>query len=209
MQLFNQRENRETFFRRVHVFVLPYHKDALRIARAYNAAKEAFRGVKRKRGERYFEHCRMVALVLIDLLGVHDPDMVIAALLHDIVEDCPEWTVERVEREFGKRVAALVGALTMPEGDFSSRDERLHVYHGQLLSGKEAEVTDRLKLKLADRLHNLDSASSLSHDAQRRIIEETERVYLPVAERKGILAHELKAALAERRAGLSSGSGGE
>ena len=64
--LFEKLENRDTFFERVHRFVLPYHEGALLIAKAYQTAKNAHRGMKRKRGERYFEHCRAVALVLMD-----------------------------------------------------------------------------------------------------------------------------------------------
>jgi GTP pyrophosphokinase len=196
-----QAENRDTFFERVHRFILPYHDDALLVDKAYKTAKEAFRGVKRKRGERYFEHCRSVALIGMDLLGIRDPEVIAALLLHDIVEDCStEWPIERVEREFGQRTAALVAALSMPTGVFASRDERQHAYHAQLLAGPPETFAG----KLADRLHNLLSCEALTPEAQWRMIEETERSYLSIAKERGILFKELKLAIAARRKALGT-----
>jgi len=196
-----QGENRDTFFERVHRFILPYHDGALLVAKAYKTAKEAFRGVKRKRGERYFEHCRSVALIGMDLLGIRDAEVIAALLLHDIVEDCSsEWSIELVEREFGQRVAALVAALSMPTGEFASREERQSAYHAQLLAGPP-ETFDG---KLADRLHNLLSCEALTPEAQWRMIEETERSYLSIAKERGILFKELKQAIAARRKALGT-----
>lgn len=189
-------ENRDTFFRRVHEFVLPYHDGAVLIANAYKEAKAAFDGVKRKRGERYFEHCRGVALIVMDILGIRDADVVAAALLHDILEDCSEtWNRERLLSEFGPRVTALVVALSIPEGAFTGREERMAAYHAQLLAGPP----ETIPLKLADRLHNLWTSGALSRAAQERMIEETERDYLPLARARGILWKELRAIIKERK----------
>ena len=84
-QFFDRVENRETFFARVHRFAPPYHRESTLIADAYQVSKDAFRGVRR---ERYFEHCRAVAVILIDIVGVKSAWVIAAALLHDIVEDC-------------------------------------------------------------------------------------------------------------------------
>jgi GTP pyrophosphokinase len=193
-----QAENRDTFFARIHGFVLPYHDGALLVAKAYKTAKDAFRGVKRKRGERYFEHCRAVALIAIDLVGVREPAVIAALLLHDIVEDCPEWTIERVEHEFGQRVARLVAALSMPTGIFASRDERQHAYHAQLHAGPPETFLG----KFADRLHNLLSCEALTPEAQWRMIDETEKNYLPIAKERRILYTELMRAIAARKKAL-------
>jgi (p)ppGpp synthase/HD superfamily hydrolase len=195
--LFEKAENRSTFFRRVHTFVLPYHEGAMLIAKAYQTAKDAHRAQKRKRGERYFEHCRMVATIAIDLIGVRDPEVIAAALLHDIKEDCG-WTIEQIEREFGKSAARLVAAVSMPEGEFASREERMQAYHAQLLAGP-SEV---FLIKFPDRLHNLLTCEALSIDAQWRMIDETEHDYLPIAKERGLLYDELKDAIASRRAAL-------
>ncbi|OGZ07591.1 MAG: hypothetical protein A3C93_02265 [Candidatus Lloydbacteria bacterium RIFCSPHIGHO2_02_FULL_54_17] len=199
LTLFEQREDRDTFFERVHQFVLPYHDGAILVAKAYQASKEAFRGVKRKRGERYFEHCRAVALIAMDMLGVRDPEVVAAALLHDVVEDIPGWNVGRIKKEFSPRIARLVSALTMPTRKFNSRERRMEAYHRQLCSGPKEALT----IKFADRLHNLSTASSLSRSAQLRMIEETEVVYLPIAKERGILYKELKQAIASCKRALA------
>ncbi|OGZ11915.1 MAG: hypothetical protein A2942_01995 [Candidatus Lloydbacteria bacterium RIFCSPLOWO2_01_FULL_50_20] len=196
--LFEKLENRDTFFERVHRFVLPYHEGALLIAKAYQTAKNAHRGMKRKRGERYFEHCRAVALVLMDHADVRDPEVLTAALLHDIVEDVPLWDVRRVRKEFGPRVAELVSALTIPARKFKSREKRLSAYHRQLCSAPKEALT----IKLADRLHNLMTSTALSRNAQLRMVKETEAVYLSIAKERGILCDELCAAIAERRGSL-------
>ena len=194
-------ENRDTFFERVHQFVLPYHKEGRVVADAYDAAKEAFDKKKRKRGERYFEHCRGVALIVIDLLGNHDHEVIAGALLHDIVEDRPdEWSVERIEKEFGPRIATLVAALSMPTQEFASREERMRVYHAQLLAGPP----ETFQIKLSDRLHNLLTCASLSVEAQWRMIEETEEHYLLIAKERNILHRELRQAIAARKKALRS-----
>jgi len=192
-------ENRDTFFARVHQFVLPYHDGAILVASAYKEAKDAFRKIKRKRGERYFEHCRAVALIAMDLLGISDPEVVAAALLHDIVEDCgEEWPIKRVEEKFGRRVRDLVAALSMPTGGFASREERMRAYHAQLLAGPK----ETFLLKFSDRLHNLLTCSAMPHEAQWRMIEETEKDYLPIAKERSILHKELKQAIAARKRAL-------
>ncbi len=197
----NSREDRDTFFQRVHVFALPYHEGALLVAKAYEEAKKAFKGVQRKRGERYFEHCRAVALILMDVVGIRNPAVIAAALLHDIVEDCAEeWPIKRVYAEFGPEVGALVLAMTMPTEEFASRELRLEAYHAQLLAGP----ADVLYIKFADRLHNLTTCEALSQENQLRMVEETESIYLPLAKAKGALWQELTQVLRLRRKALKN-----
>lgn len=172
-------ENRDAFFRRVHKFHLPYHDGALLIANAYRDAKEAFDGKKRARGERYFEHCRSVALVLIDIFGVYDAEVIAAALLHDIIEDCG-WTRERIAIRYNEAVASLVDGVSMPEGEFLSRDARIEAYHQKFMAASAIDSRVIL-IKLADRLHNLLTCEALPREKQLRMILETEKVYLPFA----------------------------
>ncbi len=197
LQFLNNVENRDTFFQRVHTFVLPYHRDALLIAKAYQMSKDAFRGVKRKRGERYFEHCRATALILIEVFGIRDPEMIIAALLHDIIEDCG-WTREQIATEFGNKVGFLVDGVSMPEGNFVNREERISAYHQKFLTAMTFD--DRvLFIKLADRLHNLFTCEAMSFERQLRMIDETEALYIPLAKEKGIHSHDLLAVIQERK----------
>lgn len=189
-------ENRDTFFARVHRFVLPYHEGALLIARAYQDAKDGFRGVKRKRGERYFEHPRAVALILMDILDVREPEEIAAALLHDHVEDLKAagWTLERISDRYNARVAEYVSALTMPEGEFASREERLHAFHEKIFAAPRQVIA----IKLADRLHNLSTCEAMSREAQRRMIDETKATYLPFARVHDLLHRELLSEIAIR-----------
>ena len=194
-------ENRDTFFTRVHRFVLPYHEGALLIARAYQDSKDGFRGVKRKRGERYFEHPRAVALILMDILDVREPEEIAAALLHDHVEDLKDsgWTLSRIADRYNERVAQYVGALTMPEGTFANREERLHAFHEQIF----AAPINVIAIKFADRLHNLSTCDAMSREAQRRMIDETRATYLPFAKTHALLYRELLAEIAIREDALA------
>lgn len=203
--LFAGVENRDSFFRRVHRFVLPYHEGALLIARAYQDAKEGFRGVKRKRGERYFEHPRAVALILMDILDVREPEEIAAALLHDHIEDLKEagWTRERIADRYNERVAEYVAALTMPEGEFATREDRLHAFHAQIFAAPRAVIA----IKFADRLHNLSTCDALSREAQWRMVEETRATYLPFAKEHGLLYEELCAMLLVREEMLNAQGG--
>lgn len=191
LQFLHQSENRDTFFRRIHTFILPYHKGASAVADAYKAAKDGHRGTKRARGERYFEHCRAVAIILMDIVGTRDPETIIAALLHDHIEDCAGWTKARIQKKWGAGVAGLVAAVSMPEGDFPDRESRMAAYHAQFLTAISGGDLRALAIKLADRLHNLSSCESVSYERQWRMVDETEEFYLPLSKKHGILYREL------------------
>lgn len=185
-------ENRETFFQRIEYFFPSLDPRYKTIQRAYEAAKGAFREKKREGGERYFEHLRAVALVLVDHLRIGDYELIVAALLHDIVEDIPMWSIERVQRSFGDRVALLVQWLSKPPGtSFDSEKERDDFYHKRFRFAQR----DFFLIKLADRWHNLLTLHHCSKAKQRRKIEETRLYYLPYAERELILLHEIEEAI--------------
>lgn len=185
-------ENKESFFLRVSRFLPTLDPRHIAIRRAYEYAKDAFRGRTREAGERYFEHLRAVALILMVYLRVTDYEVIIAAILHDIVEDIPFWTVERIRMEFGDRVALLVEYLTKPpEKDFPSGEERDKIYHERFAFAPR----DFFLIKLADRLHNLIKLWACSEEKQERKIAETQRYYLPYAEKHLILLYELEEAL--------------
>jgi GTP pyrophosphokinase len=192
--LLSAAENRESFFERISSFLAPMDPRYRDIERAYNYAKDIFRDKKRESGERYFEHLRAVAIIIIDYLRVRDPTIIIAALLHDIVEDNPSWTIERVRLEFGDQVALLVDYLTKPsKKKYSSEEKRLQVYHDRF----EFAPREFFIIKLADRLHNLLTLWSSSSEKTVRKIKETKEHYLPYAEKQIILIHELEAIIEE------------
>jgi len=190
--LLEKAEDRNSFFKRIASFLPPMDFRYQLIEKAYNYAKDAFEDRERASGERYFEHLRAVAIILIDYLRIKDHVIIIAALLHDIVEDIPSWTIERVRAEFGDEVALLVDYLSKPSAsDFPSNEERDKVYILRFQNAPRKAVL----IKLADRLHNLLTMWGFSLERKAKKIEETKRHYLPLAEKHIILIHELEAAI--------------
>ena len=154
-------------------------------------AKEAHAHQSRKSGEPYIVHPILVAALVASITG--DRAMVIAALLHDVVEDT-KHSIETVELRYGSDVAHLVHGLTKidlirdKELIPSHSDEKLVVsaltFRRMLLASiKDIRV---LVVKLCDRTHNMLTLDSLPPAKQRRIAEETLVVYAPIAHRLGI-----------------------
>ena len=158
---------------------------------ALNLAKDAHAPQKRKSGEPYIIHPILVAA--ITALVSNDESMVIAALLHDVVEDT-DYVIEEIEEIFGEDVAHMVEGLTKIEDIreeeliSSTSDKKLissaRTFRKMLLSSiKDVRV---LVVKLCDRLHNMTTLEALAVEKQQRIAEETMVVYAPIAHRLGI-----------------------
>ncbi len=145
----------------------------------------------RRSGEPYIVHPILVATIVASLTG--DMAMVIAALLHDVVEDT-EISIEVIEQNYGKDVAHLVEGLTkidnIRDAELipSNSDEKLIIsaltFRKMLLAS--IEDVRVLVVKLCDRLHNMMTLDALRPDKQHRIAEETLVVYAPIAHRLGI-----------------------
>jgi len=161
------------------------------ISDALSLSKEAHRGQIRKSGEPYIIHPIIVASITSKISN--DEVMVVAALLHDVVEDT-NYTIGEIETLFGEDIAFLVEGLTKIE---VIRDEELIpsssnqklissalTFRKMLLSSiKDVRI---LVVKLCDRLHNMTTLDALSSEKQIRISEETMVVYAPIAHRLGI-----------------------
>jgi len=189
-------ENHETFMARVAATMFgTLDPKYIRIEKAYNLAKDAFRGMYREDNEtRYFEHLRAVALILIVHLRVRDPNVIVAAILHDILENCPGWTPTRLVNEVGYESAFLVeSASKAPKREGVSKQQRDHEYDMRL------QLADRrvILIKLADRWHNMLTLWVCGKEKILFKIEETRRVYLPLAEKEILLIHELEAAVSD------------
>lgn len=188
MPFLKSAETKETFFKRIAQFLPPLDPRFKMIERAYEAAKDAHRGVLRSDGTRYFEHVRAVTLIIIEYLRVRDVSLIIAALLHDVVEDNHTWTIERVRAEFGEREALLVQYLTKPNlREVSSERDRDRIYHARFAFAPR----DFFLIKLPDRFHNLITLRKRSAKKRLNKIRETRRHYMPCAEKHLILFHEL------------------
>jgi len=161
------------------------------IERALNFCVFYHEGQYRKSGEEYAVHPILVAYIVAYFGG--DKEMIIASLLHDVVEDT-ECTIDRLKSEFSESVANLVEGLTKiveirDENLISSASEdrlaksALSFRKMLVASIKDVRV---LVIKLCDRLHNMLTIDALKEDKRKRIAEETLMVYAPIAHRLGI-----------------------
>lgn len=187
------------FFYRVERKYSRYDPRYKLIEQAYSDAERAFIGKTRETGERYFNHLVSVAIIALDYLRVANHEVIIAALLHDIVEDT-DWTLDEIARRYGERVAVLVDYLTKPpKSDFGGNKEaRDRVYYERYRYAPR----DFFLIKLPDRLHNLLTLWDSSDEKKIRIIDHTELYFLHYAEEQCILIHELEAALSELKNSL-------
>ncbi len=153
------------------------------IKRAYDFAKKAHEGQKRKTGEPYIIHPIAAAEHLISW-GMLDETTIAAALLHDVAEDTP-FTIEDIEREFGPDVTFLVSGVTklghVKYRGIEARVENLRKFI--LALSKDIRV---ILVKLADRLHNMETLGALPPQKQKRIALETMEIYAPLAYRLGM-----------------------
>ena len=161
------------------------------VLRAYEAAEEAHRGQTRKTGEPYIFHPVEVARILANLRMDHES--IVAALLHDTIEDTPlSW--EDIENEFGSEVADLVEGVTkLDKMKFRTRVEADAESFRKLMLAMSRDLRV-IFIKLADRLHNVRTLEAMSPGSRRRIARETLEVYAPIADRLGMnnMQHELE-----------------
>ncbi|HAV76154.1 MAG TPA: (p)ppGpp synthetase [Anaerolineae bacterium] len=192
---------------------LPEHfslADREMVQRAYRVAEEVHRKQQRQSGDPYINHCLAVASILADLRV--PPEVVVAGLLHDTVEDT-HLTLEDIRRDFGDTVANLVNGVTkltnlprVSRGDQHTHKEE--VLEEARLIDERAEAKGRKQdlksetlrktflamgddvrvvlIKLADRLHNMRTLHHTPEEKQRRIAKETLEIFAPLANRLGI-----------------------
>lgn len=150
----------------------------------YSFAENAHKKQLRKSGEPYFMHCVRTAEILAQLRL--DMDTICAGLMHDVLEDTGITRVE-LEKQFGKNIAHLVEGVTkIGRYKFSGgqRKRQAETYRKLLLA--TAEDMRVILIKLADRLHNMETLDYLSTEQQQRISKETLEIYAPIAHRLGI-----------------------
>lgn len=155
------------------------------IRQAFDVAVDAHKNQRRKSGEAYIFHPIAVAKIVAQEIGL-DATCIAAALLHDVVEDNPDYTLEIIEQKFGKTVTRIVDGLTKiaslsKETDVSSQAEN---FRKMLLT-----LNDDVRviiIKIADRLHNMQTMDSMRTDKQEKIASETLYIYAPLAHRIGL-----------------------
>ncbi|MEG1687197.1 MAG: bifunctional (p)ppGpp synthetase/guanosine-3',5'-bis(diphosphate) 3'-pyrophosphohydrolase [Angelakisella sp.] len=157
--------------------------DMEKIERAYLFAKDAHEGQLRKSGDPYIDHPVHAAIILVEL-GM-DTDSIVAALLHDVVEDT-KVTLDDVRKNFGGDISLLVDGVTkLGVLPFSSRERQQAENIRKMLLAMAQDVRVII-VKLADRLHNMRTLDFQSEERKRVIALETMEVYAPLAHRLGI-----------------------
>ena len=161
-----------------------YHPsaDVTQIEKAYNLAKKAHGDQKRKSGEPYIIHPLWVAIILADL--EMDKETIIAALLHDVVEDT-RIGEDYIKEEFGEEVALLVDGVTKL-GRVAYSADKLQAENLRKMFLAMAKDIRVIIIKLADRLHNMRTLQFMTPAKQQEKARETMDIYAPIAGRLGI-----------------------
>ena len=149
---------------------------------AYDFAAYAHKDQLRKSGEPYISHPVAVARIVAEELEL-GASPVMAAFLHDVVEDCP-YSIDEIRERFGDDVAFLVGVVTKQKKAQYDQSKQVDNFR-QMLSSVQFDVRAIL-VKLADRLHNMRTLCSMRPDKQMKIASETDYFYAPLANRLGL-----------------------
>ena len=154
------------------------------ITKAFNFAKQAHKGVRRRSGEPYILHPIAVARIACCEIGLGSTS-ICAALLHDVVEDT-DYTVEDIQNLFGEKIALIVDGLTKISGGiFGDRASAQAENFKKLLLTMNDDIRVIL-IKISDRLHNMRTLGSMLPSKQYKIAGETLYIYAPLANRLGL-----------------------
>ena len=154
------------------------------ITRAFNFARQAHKGVRRRSGEPYIMHPIAVARIACEEIGLGSTS-ICAALLHDVVEDT-EYTFEDIQNLFGSKIANIVEGLTKISGGIFGERASLQAETFKKLLLTMSEDIRVILIKISDRLHNMRTLSSMLPSKQYKIAGETLYIYAPIASRLGL-----------------------
>lgn len=159
------------------------------LRKAFEYARDAHEGTRRKSGEPYILHPMEVAHIVIVEMGLDDPTSVIAALLHDVVEDT-DIELEEIKREFGNTAANIIDGLTKISGsEFEEVFDESNSAQAENFRKILLTISDDIRvvlIKLADRLHNMRTLGSMRQEKMLKITSETLYLYVPLAHRLGL-----------------------
>ncbi|MEI8273756.1 MAG: RelA/SpoT family protein [Paludibacter sp.] len=154
------------------------------ITKAFNFAKAAHKGIKRRSGEPYIMHPLAVARIVVKEIGLGSTS-ICSALLHDVVEDT-DYTVEDIENLFGHKIAQIVDGLTKLSGGVFAEKASEQAENFRRLLITMSEDIRVILIKIADRLHNMRTLGSMPQAKQFKIAGETQYIYAPLAHRLGL-----------------------
>jgi GTP pyrophosphokinase len=151
---------------------------------AFDTAVDAHKSQRRKSGEAYIFHPIAVAKIVASEIGL-DATSIAAALLHDVVEDT-KYTLEDIERMFGKSVARIVDGLTKIAHLKKDKDVSMQAENFRKMLLTLNDDIRVIIIKIADRLHNMQTMEAMQPDKQEKIASETLFIYAPLAHRIGL-----------------------
>lgn len=160
-------------------------EDKKLIRHAFEVALDAHKDQRRKSGEAYIFHPIAVAKIVAQEIGL-DATSIAAALLHDVVEDNPNYTIADIEQLFGETVARIVDGLTKISSLKKDMDVSLQAENFRKMLLTLNEDVRVIIIKIADRLHNMQTMDSMRSDKQVKIASETLYIYAPLAHRIGL-----------------------
>ena len=153
------------------------------VLKAFDFAKAAHNGVRRRSGEPYILHPIAVSKIVVKEIGLGYKSIV-SALLHDVVEDT-EYNTDDIERLFGAKIASLVDGLTKIKSAFDSGTSSQAENFKRILLTLNDDVRVIL-IKLADRLHNMRTIEYMPEHKRSKILSETMYIFIPLAHRLGL-----------------------
>lgn len=159
-------------------------EDKKLIRKAFDTAVDAHKEQRRKSGEAYIFHPIAVAKIAASEIGL-DATSIAAALLHDVVEDT-EYTLEDIEKMFGKTVAVIVDGLTKISNLSKEKDISLQAENFRKMLLTLNDDVRVIIIKIADRLHNMQTMEAMPEHKQVKIASETLYIYAPLAHRIGL-----------------------
>jgi len=158
--------------------------DKREIRKAFDIAVEAHGKQRRKTGEPYIFHPIAVAKIVAYEIGL-DTTSIVAALLHDVVEDT-EYTLEDIERLFGENVGRIVNGLTKISHLKKEQNASVQAENFRKMLLTLNDDVRVILIKIADRLHNMQTMDAMPQDKQVKISSETLYIYAPLAHRLGL-----------------------
>ena len=160
-------------------------QDKKLIRKAFDLSVEAHNGQRRRSGEAYVFHPIAVAKIVSSEIGL-DATSIAAALIHDVVEDNENYTINDIEQLFGKAVAKIVDGLTKISKLSKSSDVSLQAENFKKMLLTLNDDIRVIIIKIADRLHNMQTMHAMKPDKQIKIASETLYIYAPLAHRIGL-----------------------
>ena len=155
------------------------------IRKAFDVAVDGHKNQRRKSGEAYVFHPISVAKIVASEIGL-DATSIASALLHDVVEDSPDYTISDIEQLFGETVARIVNGLTKISSLKKDKDISLQAENFRKMLLTLNDDVRVIIIKIADRLHNMQTIHSLREDKQLKIASETLYIYAPLAHKIGL-----------------------